>query len=228
MAVDAPANASAEIARAAAGSDQGILMHLLERSRECLSSFSGPELAHYLRRWPRSIASDPPVARSLPVVRILEDSIGAAPAFSDRLLAALRGAAHLLNWRQTYPAQEMDVHFSHNYGWTELVGPRGLVPGTEISCGILLLGARTLYPRHVHEAEEIYLPLLGRAYWQRGDEAWALRPAGALIHHARDIPHAMRTDQEPLIALYLWRSSDLSQSARMDPLMVATSGRHPE
>jgi quercetin dioxygenase-like cupin family protein len=78
------------------------------------------------------------------------------------------------------------------------------------------LGPATVYPRHRHEAEEIYLPLSGTASWQQGDETWRERPPGTLIHHAGDEPHAMRTGDGPLLALYLWRSSDLTQKARLD------------
>ena len=204
-----------------------ILLDLLLRARECLSSFAGPELAHYLRRWPRDPAPRTPVAQSLPVVRVLEETGGESPAFSTRLLAALRAATPLLTWRQTYPVEQMGKHLAQNYGWTEFVGPRGLVPGSEVSCGILLLGARTHYPSHAHEAEEIYVPLSGRAHWQQGTGAWLLRPPGALIHHARDVPHAMRTEDEPLIALYLWRSANLRQSAHMDQAASASAGPSP-
>jgi hypothetical protein len=45
---------------------------------------------------------------------------------------------------------------------------------------------------------------------------WRERPPGIAIHHASDEPHAMRTGQSPLFALYLWRSSNLAQKARLD------------
>ena len=79
-----------------------------------------------------------------------------------------------------------------------------------------MLGPATLYPHHRHEAEEIYVPLSGTAAWQRGDAIWREHPPGTLIHHLSEEPHAMRTGEEPLLALYLWRSSDLAQKARLD------------
>jgi hypothetical protein len=38
-----------------------------------------------------------------------------------------------------------------------------------------------------------------------------------VIHHAPYVPHAMQTGQEPLLALYLWRSENLAQQSRLDP-----------
>jgi hypothetical protein len=79
-----------------------------------------------------------------------------------------------------------------------------------------MLGPATHYPRHRHEAEEWYLPLSGTAAWQQGDADWRDRPPGTLIHHAGNEPHAMRTGAGPLLALYLWRSANLAQKARLD------------
>ncbi len=84
-----------------------------------------------------------------------------------------------------------------------------------LACGFLLLGPRTFYPRHRHEAEEIYLPLSGTAEWQQGDAIWREHPPGTIIHHSSEEPHAMRTHAQPLLALYLWRSANLKQKARL-------------
>jgi hypothetical protein len=62
----------------------------------------------------------------------------------------------------------------------------------------------------------MYLPLSGTAAWQQGDAVWRDRAPGTLIHHAGDEPHAMRTGASPLLALYLWRSDNLAQKARLD------------
>jgi len=84
-------------------------------------------------------------------------------------------------------------------------------------CGVLLLGPHVTYPPHRHEADEIYVPLAGTAAWKHGNEGWRERLPGSVIHHAPYVPHAMQTGQEPLLALYLWRSEDLAQQSRLDP-----------
>jgi hypothetical protein len=66
------------------------------------------------------------------------------------------------------------------------------------------MAPRTLYPNHFHSAVELYLVLGGRAEWRCGAEPWARRPPGAFILHPSRIGHAMRTLDEPLLALFAW------------------------
>jgi hypothetical protein len=131
-------------------------------------------------------------------------------------MAAMCRAAPSLAWRQTYTAKDLDPVFLDNYGWSEILGGAGPLASDRIACGFLILGPSTHYPRHRHEAEEIYLPLSGTAEWQQGDAVWRERPPGVLIHHGSNEPHAMRTGGSPLFALYLWRGGDLAQKARLD------------
>ena len=39
------------------------------------------------------------------------------------------------------------------------------------------------------------------------------RAAGEVIHHPSNVSHAMRTGDEPLVALYLWRGGPLAQKS---------------
>jgi len=82
------------------------------------------------------------------------------------------------------------------------------------AAGLLMLGSSTLYARHNHPAEEIYLPLAGTALWQRGDAPWRPVPPGRPIHHPPDLPHATRTGGAPLLALYFWRG-EIGTRARL-------------
>jgi len=72
------------------------------------------------------------------------------------------------------------------------------------------------YPRHSHEAEEVYVLLTGQTLWQRDDQDWAYRAAGLPIYHASGVPHAMRTESVLLLALYLWRGGNLVQKSRIE------------
>jgi hypothetical protein len=84
-----------------------------------------------------------------------------------------------------------------------------------VACGVLLLGPDTEYPDHSHEAEELYLPLAGHAFWRSGPSDWRLRPPGEWIHHSSWTAHAMRTSQEPLLPAYRWRAGDLTAKSRI-------------
>ena len=73
---------------------------------------------------------------------------------------------------------------------------------TRSLAGTLVLGPDTYYPPHHHVAEEIYVPLTGGAEWRMGDAEFTKRDAGEVIYHASNVSHAMRTGNEPLLALY--------------------------
>jgi hypothetical protein len=87
---------------------------------------------------------------------------------ADEALGQLVARAGDLRWQQSYGTGEVDTHLLRNYGRTLILGPAPMT-NERIGCGFLLLGLSTLYPRHRHEAEEIYIPLSGTAHWQQGD-----------------------------------------------------------
>jgi len=186
------------------------------RIKQLLETLQQPFLAPFLADWPPGCVHRPVTSRALPVLRWLPNITGDTAAFADDLVAAVSRAAPLLEWRQTYTARDLGASFLDNYGWSEIVGGKGPLASERLACGFLMLGPSTHYPRHRHEAEEIYVPLSGTAEWQQGDSQWRERPPGTPIHHARNEPHAMRTVHSPLLALYVWRSANLLQSARLD------------
>jgi hypothetical protein len=124
--------------------------------------------------------------------------------------------ASYLTWNQTYSAEDFGAGFLEKYGWTEFIGQRGPIASYRMACGVLLLGPEIEYPRHSHEAEEVYVPLTGPTLWQRSDQDWTYRAPGRPVYHSSWVPHAMRTEKVPLLALYLWRGGDLVQKSRIE------------
>jgi hypothetical protein len=186
------------------------------RIKQLLESLQRPLLAPFLAEWPRAFQHRVVAHTDLPVLRWLPDIAGDDAAFAVDLVASVCSAAHALAWRQTYTAKDIGRVFLDNYGWSEIFGANGPLTDQRIACGFLMLGPSTLYPRHRHEAEEMYLPLSGTASWQQGDSDWRMRTPGTPIHHASNEPHAMRTGARPLLALYVWRGADLARTARLD------------
>jgi len=186
-------------------------------------------LARFLADWPASAsqpsreqigsraALQPSAQPPLPVLRWLPQLTVQAGRCGAAFLETLSGAAGSLAWRQTYTRDEVGDEFLRNYAWAELSRSGSGIGAAQISCGVLVLGPNTFYPPHRHEAEEIYLPLAGTAEWLKGDGVWRHRRPGTLIHHSSEETHAMRTGGQPLLAMYLWRSADLGQNARLDP-----------
>lgn len=189
---------------------------LLEQTHALLVSLRAAALGPFLAEWPLVKEQRAVVPSALPVLRWLPEARADAPALSLGLVNELRRVAPSMAWRQTYTAIEVGAAFLENYGWSELAGLSGPIASERIACGFLLLGPETHYPRHRHEAEEIYIPLAGTAAWQQAEGPWRQRPPGAVIHHGSDEPHAMQTGARPLLALYLWRSANLQQKSHLD------------
>jgi hypothetical protein len=187
---------------------------LAAAARALLGGFDQPELTPFLQEWPAADAARRVVGpRPLPVLRWLDQ---VTPAAATRpLVDEVVAAAGTLAWGQTYAAGDLGERFLERYGWSELIGLRGPIASDRLACGVLLLGPEIEYPPHSHAAEEIYLPLAGTADWLRGREGWRRRRPGELIQHSSGVAHAMRTDEQPLLALYLWRGGDLAQKSKL-------------
>jgi hypothetical protein len=176
---------------------------------------SAPEAEAFLRDWPRELIARPAGKRSLPVVVALRGLARLAAPHTRALVEAVEALAHELDWRQTYSSADFGERFLETYGFSEWIGQRGAFMSDRVACGVLLLGPDTEYPDHSHEAEELYLPLAGRAFWRLEQSDWRLRPPGIWIHHPSWTAHAMRTSQEPLLAAYVWRAGDLTAKSRI-------------
>jgi len=149
--------------------------------------------------------------RPLPCVRFLPAALAAAAPATRSMAGLVLRHAPTLHWGQTYSAEDLGVDFLDRYGWVELVGTRGHFVSESLAAGFLLLGPHTHYPDHHHQAEEIYIPLTPEAEWRMGGEPFRRRAAGEVVHHDSNVPHAMRTGETPLLALYLWRGGPLAE-----------------
>lgn len=188
---------------------------LAAAARALLAGFDQPDLASFLDGWPAPDAARRTVeSAALPMLRWLDRLPPLAIADTRALVEGVVGAAAALAWGQTYAAGDLGERFLERYGWSELIGLRGPIASSRLACGVLLLGPEIEYPPHSHAAEEIYVPLAGTADWLRGGEGWRRRRPGELIHHPSGVAHAMRTGEQPLLALYLWRGGDLAQKSR--------------
>ena len=74
----------------------------------------------------------------------------------------------------------------------------------DFSLGIFMLGPRTLYRDHNHDAPELYLNLSDKSGWRFGASGWQNFVAGSLIWNAAGEPHATRVYDEPFISVFAW------------------------
>ncbi|MDE1995383.1 MAG: transcriptional regulator [Rhizobiaceae bacterium] len=149
----------------------------------------------------------------LPVVDYLGGMHPPVDKLEAALFSALASAADVLHWAQTYSINDFGEHFLKRYGWVELFGTRGHFQSEDMAGGFLLLGPEVHYPDHHHIAEEIYIPLCDHTLWSKDGQPFLPRWSGEVIHHPSNIRHAMRTEDAPLLALYLWRGGPLAQKS---------------
>jgi hypothetical protein len=126
--------------------------------------------------------------------------------------AALRAVWPTLDWHYGYPDRNDIPDAAASIAFADLLGPDAPLQADGIKAGFTLIGPGVLYPSHAHPAVEVYAVMAGRAEWtQSGRSAW--HDPGAVILHTADEPHAMRTDAQPLLALWSW-SGDIATPPR--------------
>ena len=160
---------------------------------------------------------------SLGCLHHLDRAAELAPSDAKPLVQLVAQQRNALHWGQTYTEADFGKAFIDNYGWLEMFGTRGHFANDAVAAGLLILGPDIIYPDHHHVAEEIYVPLTGGTEWRMGEGGFRKREAGEVVHHASNVNHAMRTGNEPLLALYIWRGGPLAQKSTITG--TATQGR---
>ena len=100
------------------------------------------------------------------------------------------------------------------YGFAEIIGQRGPFVSDRIRAGIAIWGPDIVYPRHQHEAEEVYVVLAGSAGFKIGSGGETWRGVGDVIFVESNTPHGFRTTGQSLVVFYLWQAGDLRQQSR--------------
>ncbi|TGS17006.1 transcriptional regulator [Mesorhizobium sp. M2E.F.Ca.ET.209.01.1.1] len=186
---------------------------LLERFHVYLAGVDNDLAADEVARISWDMPARPLEPRALGCLGYLDRIAELAPADAKPLTRLVADHRDELRWGQTYTAADFGQGFVDNYGWLEVFGTRGHFVNNEVAGGLLILGPNIVYSDHHHIAEEIYIPLTGGTAWRMGEGNFHIRDAGEVIHHASNVNHAMRTGEDPLMALYLWRGGPLAQKS---------------
>ena len=164
------------------------------------------------------VVPPPPGSRAtVPICRLWNEGLAQVSPDVSRLAESLWHLEPHLCWGQNanYRRQPPSAGFLVNYGFAPIIGRPGGLPSlvydADLSIGLFVLGPHTDYPPHQHPALEQYVPLTVANWWKE-DDIWRQHPAGALIHHDPERSHAMRTDDVPLFAIYVWRGDVMSSS----------------
>lgn len=128
---------------------------------------------------------------------------------SHGIARALLAVADQLEWYAPPKdlGEEPDVAvFSRNFTASRVIGDGGLLPSDKVSAGLSLQGCDSYYPPHAHHAEETYWIIGGNGDWRVGSEPWFAVAPGDSIYHESGVRHAMQTNEQPLLSVWLWTS----------------------
>ncbi|MCK0104191.1 dimethylsulfonioproprionate lyase family protein [Pseudohalocynthiibacter sp. F2068] len=142
---------------------------------------------------------------------ILKDAIAgiAAPELHE-IASCLAASRDDLVWRednaQFYPpGADLGEGYTKCNLHTLLIGPDACgYHHPDFSLGIFMLGPRTLYRDHDHDAPELYLNLSEKSGWRFKSGEWQDYPAGSLIWNEAGEPHATRVYDQPFISVFVW------------------------
>ncbi|WP_305508707.1 dimethylsulfonioproprionate lyase family protein [Shimia thalassica] len=166
--------------------------------------------------WPIEIPETDTPPLKVPAVSQVETLTCPDAELTRPLVQSIKEAANEGHWIQTYTEEQVGQHFLANYGYFELVGPKGHFHSNHLRAFVAYWGAGLKYDWHHHEAEEIYLCLAGRAtFYAEGRDPVKVCP-GEAVFHASHQSHAMVTTDQPILTLVLWRGAGLAGLPRMD------------
>lgn len=121
-----------------------------------------------------------------------------------------------MRWIRTeHYREKLGDEYMQNYCYANVLGYDALIPHDRVIAAFFIIGPGRHYPRHYHEAEEIYFPFGGDTLWSQDDETPRLRPAGEPIHNTPWLPHEMITQKTPLFTFCFWVSPGPIQLAQL-------------
>ena len=147
-----------------------------------------------------------PRPQNLPVTRYFAQTIAETMMLEADIAAAMATLDGHLKWCQSssYTDAILGEGFSQNYGWCEIVGPKGFFKGDDFILGLLMLGPDRHYKDHYHPAPELYWPLTASTLWKQGDGDFKPKSAGEIIFHVPHEIHATKTADHPMLAIWSW------------------------
>jgi mannose-6-phosphate isomerase-like protein (cupin superfamily) len=118
---------------------------------------------------------------------------------------AAREASRYIQWEttagilDTYIPPEVSASFAGN----AIMGPGCLIDHPDFRAGLYMQRPNSYYRLHHHEAVETYIMIEGTGDWTQGEVTTRYDVEG-IIHHPSYMPHAFRTFEKPLVAIWRW------------------------
>lgn len=139
-----------------------------------------------------------PVCHHLPAA--LERARSLAGHVAD-LANAFAAIEPQLRWKTRPGAEAHGEQFFSHHANANIVGAEGIETREDVWIGVSLMAPGTRYPDHRHPPEEIYV-VLSDGEWCNTETPWHAPGIGNLVYNPPNIVHAMRSAQQPLLALW--------------------------
>ncbi|WP_245414670.1 dimethylsulfonioproprionate lyase family protein [Aestuariivirga litoralis] len=186
------------------------LQQLIDLSERIIASSGDPRaMAAGQRVFERLRAGEGPIgavaAQRLPVCH---HNIGAALAGLaaeasplPEMASAFAAVEGRLQWTRRRNAEAVGEPFFSGHANAVLVGPGGLEQREDAWIGVTVMAPGIVYPDHDHPPEEVYIALSPGEWWN-AEMDWTAPGPGGLIYNPPGILHAMRSHDEPFLALW--------------------------
>jgi len=156
-----------------------------------LSSSTGTSGAIEPSRLP---ACDAPLATAL-------GQLAANPSPLPGLGAAFAALESGLHWYRRKNAEAVGQPFVDGHANAVLIGPDGIEQRDDVLVGVTVMAPQIVYPDHDHPPEEVYIALSPGEWWN-AEMDWTEPGPGGVIYNPRGILHAMRSEAQPMLALW--------------------------
>ncbi len=116
-------------------------------------------------------------------------------------------ASPFAHWRETYKDTDIGKDFMERFGCYCLIGPNAPFFSLKMHAFVVYMPPHLFYPWHNHPGEEMYLTIAGEAEFMKVGEENEVLKAGGVSEHKSNQPHAMRTQNRPVMAYVIWRNN---------------------
>ena len=116
-------------------------------------------------------------------------------------------ASPFAHWRETYKDTDIGKDFMERFGCYCLIGPNAPFFSLKMHAFVVYMPPHLFYPWHNHPGEEMYLTIAGEAEFMKEGEENEVLKAGGVSEHKSNQPHAMRTQNRPVMAYVIWRNN---------------------
>ncbi len=149
----------------------------------------------------------------LPAADFLSETFANTDQQTRGLVETFERHKNRLRWEQSYRKKDGVVPEAmlEGYAFAETIGMQGPFVSERIRAGIGIWGPEIVYPRHQHQAEEVYIVLAGSAEFKIGEAEESRRSTGDVVYVESNTPHGFRTTDQSLVVYYLWQAGDLRQ-----------------